>query len=477
MVTKADGFPDSDACVYFSVKSLWRNFIGYEKDTDPFGAVRHGRFEFTVPINPSSPFSQGWEFFSGLLLLYTTAVTPLLISFFSEEEGWCRQAPTLKMDMFVDTFFIFEIVTHFLTGRLVHGQYVYKFREVCALYLRGTFPIDLVTAVPVAWLEYFLVEDLTCEEKAERPDHGNTAFVQYMRLVRMLRMLRLLKVLKIFNVLRDLFRLRPTIIRLLKLAFTVIMIAHIGGCAWWFIKLQEGEEELIEYKRIENIQNPIVSSYLASLYFMMATLCTVGYGDISAGTDTERVFVTFVMLMGSAVFAIIVSNMSALVASIQSGETLYMEKMDEVIDFLRSYGVPRELEMCVQSFYHFLCKQQSSYTSSSDVLNDLPAELQRQIRFELNRNLLSAIPLLDKMSEIFISDFVSRLEPCLKTPGRPSSALGITRWAFTLSFRGRCTSSRATARASRSSTSCRKGTCLERRLSSSTPLTRPTPSP
>jgi hypothetical protein len=57
-----------------------------------------------------------------------------------------------------------------------------------------------------------------------------------MRLLRMLRLLRLLKVLKIFDVLRKLFRLRPNFVRLLKATFSVCMIAHVGGCAWWFIQ-------------------------------------------------------------------------------------------------------------------------------------------------------------------------------------------------------------------------------------------------
>jgi len=291
--------------------------FGYKVDTETYGNAHVGWWTWSVPINPSSPFSQCWEFLSGLLLLYTTAVTPLLISFFSEEEGWCRRAPTLKMDMFVDSFFISEIILHFLTGRVHHGQYIFRFNEVVELYLQGTLPVDVITACPVAWLEFALVADQTCEEKRASPPDASGSFVQYMRLIRMLRMLRLLKVLKIFNVLRDLFRLRPTIIRLLKLAFTVVMIAHVGGCAWWFIKLQEGPEELRLFKEHENILYPIWSPYITSLYFMMATLCTVGYGDISADSDVERVFVTVVMLMGSAVFAIIVSNMSALVASIQ----------------------------------------------------------------------------------------------------------------------------------------------------------------
>lgn len=43
---------------------------------------------------------------------------------------------------------------------------------------------------------------------------------------------------------------------------------------------------------------------------MMATLCTVGYGDITATGDWERLYSIFLMILGASVFAIIVSNMS-----------------------------------------------------------------------------------------------------------------------------------------------------------------------
>ncbi|EKX46138.1 hypothetical protein GUITHDRAFT_55216, partial [Guillardia theta CCMP2712] len=55
------------------------------------------------------------------------------------------------------------------------------------------------------------------------------------------------------------------------------------------------------------------SSYLVSIYFLMATLCTVGYGDISAEQDDDRILMIFVMLIGASLFAIIISNMSNLV--------------------------------------------------------------------------------------------------------------------------------------------------------------------
>eukprot|EP00961_Rhodomonas_salina_P001666 23230-Rhodomonas_salina.2 len=96
-----------------------------------------------VPVYPYSPFAQVWETLSGsihplrsllaraltppssagVLLLYTTAVTPFLVAYYSEEEGFCNHPPTLEFDMLVDIFFLLEIPVHFLTGVVVRGEY------------------------------------------------------------------------------------------------------------------------------------------------------------------------------------------------------------------------------------------------------------------------------------------------------------------------------------------------------------------
>lgn len=62
------------------------------------------------------------------------------------------------------------------------------------------------------------------------------------------------------------------------------------------------------------------------------------------------------MLMGASVFAIIVSNMSALASNMQSRENQVLEEMENVVDFMRSNGISVTLEKLVQDFYLFRCR-------------------------------------------------------------------------------------------------------------------------
>lgn len=49
--------------------------------------------------------------------------------------------------------------------------------------------------------------------------------------------------------------------------------------------------------------------YITAIYFAVATVTTVGYGDIQARTQLENVVELFLMAIGSFIFQVILSKM------------------------------------------------------------------------------------------------------------------------------------------------------------------------
>lgn len=49
------------------------------------------------------------------------------------------------------------------------------------------------------------------------------------------------------------------------------------------------------------------------IYFAMATLTTVGYGDVSADSPWEQIYATLVMIFGAVVYAIIIGNVTSVI--------------------------------------------------------------------------------------------------------------------------------------------------------------------
>ena len=56
--------------------------------------------------------------------------------------------------------------------------------------------------------------------------------------------------------------------------------------------------------------------YIAALYWSTMTVTTIGYGDPSAKTHTERIIATVLMFFGGALYAYVVGSICGLVSSV-----------------------------------------------------------------------------------------------------------------------------------------------------------------
>ena len=89
--------------------------------------------------------------------------------------------------------------------------------------------------------------------------------------------------------------------RLITLLFSVSILIHLMGCLWyyeakmddfgpdtWVFRFKYSKDYFLKnIKNRNNMQdNSNLSLYMASIYFALTTLATVGYGDICAKTNS-----------------------------------------------------------------------------------------------------------------------------------------------------------------------------------------------
>ena len=63
-------------------------------------------------------------------------------------------------------------------------------------------------------------------------------------------------------------------------------------------------------------------------------MTTVGYGDIAAVSDGEKVFAVFAMIIGGSTFGYIVGSMASLFGRFNGGAARNKEKMDQVAEYM-----------------------------------------------------------------------------------------------------------------------------------------------
>lgn len=90
------------------------------------------------------------------------------------------------------------------------------------------------------------------------------------------------------------------------------MVAHWLACVWYFIGFEEvklkstiswlfelGEKINQPYENFTALSGPDEgSAYVTALYFTLSSMTTVGFGNVSANTNGEKIFSVIVMLIG-----------------------------------------------------------------------------------------------------------------------------------------------------------------------------------
>ena len=136
----------------------------------------------------------------------------------------------------------------------------------------------------------------------------------------LIQLLKCGRLLRLFRVVRKLHRYTEysaILLTLLMIAFA--MMAHWLACIWYVIGLSEVSENSTVswlYALGEAINKPYVnftmetgpdegSAYVTALYFTLTSMTTVGFGNVAANTNGEKVFAVVTMLIGGKLLCVL----------------------------------------------------------------------------------------------------------------------------------------------------------------------------
>jgi hypothetical protein len=127
--------------------------------------------------------------------------------------------------------------------------------------------------------------------------------------------------------------------------------------------------------------------YVNAFYFILTTITTVGYGDISGSTTYEYLFSMCVEFIGLTFFSFLTGTISVMFSGDQSFESLINARMEELDLWLlrlencnKEEKIPNKLYHSIKEFiqdafvydFNLIIEEFSFYT-------ELPASIQNQI--------------------------------------------------------------------------------------------------
>uniref|UniRef100_A0A3Q3VYG5 Voltage-gated delayed rectifier potassium channel KCNH4 n=1 Tax=Mola mola TaxID=94237 RepID=A0A3Q3VYG5_MOLML len=334
-------------------------------------------------------FKACWDWLILLATFYVAVTVPYNVCFTvvgrRDEGSSAPRSPPSVSDILVEILFILDILLNFRTTFVsTSGQVVYDARSICVHYVTTWLFVDLIAALPFDLLYAFNI---------------NVYFgVHLLKTVRLLRLLRLLQKLERYS------QYSAVVLTLLMSMFA--LLAHWMACVWYFIGRREIESpgswdigwlhELAKRQGFWNSSQDYANIYVTSLYFALSSLTSVGFGNVSANTNSEKIFSICTMLIGALMHAVVFGNVTAIIQRMYSRRSLYHTRTKDLKDFIRVHRLPKAMEQrmleCFQTTWSV-----NNGIDVSELLKDFPDELRADIAMHLNKELLQ-LPLFESAS-------------------------------------------------------------------------------
>ncbi|XP_022660260.1 cyclic nucleotide-gated cation channel beta-3-like isoform X2 [Varroa destructor] len=275
----------------------------------------------TKTYDPQSQRYVFWQLVVGVVYAYN-AWTPLLRVTFWEENTW-KLFKTF--DIAADIVNIVDVVCCRPREQFYKsGCPVRSFRKTWLNYRTSpNFRNDMLSLLP---LEY--------------------PFAAHFSLAPLLRLNRLLRIDSYTLIFRkmEMASSMAFLWRLLRIVSYMMMIIHFNACAYFVISRIEGiGSNAFVYPGIGDLP------YIRCFYFSFKMAAGIGK-NVKPTHELEYIFMAFLWLQGSFIFAFILGQIKDIVSTAAYEETEYQTSMDLVIRHMVQMGIPKELDRKVRRY-------------------------------------------------------------------------------------------------------------------------------
>ena len=354
-------------------------------------------------INPDCLFMTIWNIIILLLMIYTGLIMPYRICFTENDTTFWRAFETT-----IDFIFIFDILINLNLGyKNEENEYITNRFMIFKNYLCGWFFIDIISSLP---------QNLIFPNNNLKTGAQLVKLVKLTKLNRLIRFFRLIKVVRFlkkisfFNTFFEFVQLNYGVSQLIIFMLFLLLISHLIACLWYFIP-KFFDEEFYWVVQTHRIDDSNFEKYLLSLYWTLATVFTVGFGDIHAYNEIENVFSIIWMVFGVVFVSIIIGTLSSIIANSESRETKLNKKLMILKDFSRKTKLNPLLAQKIEFLLIYNSKKER-VTNDFNVLSGIPSDLKVEVAKSVQNGLLKEIHFFNQyVTPEFIAIIIQFLVP------------------------------------------------------------------
>ena len=323
-------------------------------------------------------------------------------------------------NLFIDIIFIFDLIINFFKSYYnFEEQLITKSDEIFFHYIKKFFIVDLISAIPYytiikfialnRYLKYGITK--TCSY------YYNHQINDYFQIFEILKLIKVFKCVSRTNVttnyLSNILNSYTFFENWSHLIFNVcffFLLLHLTACIHIFISSTSYPNWII----LNNLNfSSLPTIYLTSVYFILTTVTSVGYGDIIGKTFTEFCFQIIILIFGLIAYSWLISSISNYVKENSKHNEIFTKKIGMLNEIkLEHPNMPNELYDKIYLHLEYINLKQKKDKSS--LIESLPHTITKSLLYEMYKPIIENFNFFKnfKNSE-FIMRVISKLRPII----------------------------------------------------------------
>ena len=355
-----------------------------------------------MAIGIKSNFRKIWDKLIVFSIIYTIILLPYRMAFSIESNS----SLLVALDVLVDFIFLIDLVLNFFfTYKNSTEIEIFTLKKIALTYLKTWFFVDLISSIPFSLISFFISES------------GNEAsnFKAFARVARLYKMSKWMRVLRMFKIIKKKFSLtfdsektsKDKLIYGANLLFQFVIVLHSLSCFFIFIGFSNLETNWIVLNSLDELEN--LEIYIASMYFHMVSMFSIGYGDILIANLQERIYVCFFLCLGLVLYSLAISFISTYFTEKDKQMLMLRNKLNLLEEINKQYNLS-------DKFYQKIKKNVKDQfkrivLERYKLLEELPTKYRNDLIYKMHYNHIQQLNFFKDQSHDFIIFVLPLMKP------------------------------------------------------------------